>query len=442
MLSRFRPRQLAAAALVAAGSFVALVVAVVIIADSGDGSDDDRRVFPPTEASASPSESPVATREPAPSPTPQATVTVAPTAPPVASAERPTLTAALEAIRADTGAPAVAAAAFSSDGTILDAAAVGVRRSGEATPVTVDDPFHLGSDVKAMTATLLVRLEEHGAPVSLDTTLGEAFPGWAIDEGYAAVTLRQLLSHTAGIDDAVELDLDETWLFLPVEEQRAAATQLLLELPPALEPGTLSRYSNLGYVVAGAALEQATGQSWEALMQAEVFDPLGMDSCGFGAPGADGSDAPWGHDASGEAVDPTRPDFDLTRLPFINPAGGVYCSMADWTAFLSEMLRGLAGESDYVSAASVEQLFTPADAPYERDPNAGYALGWLVYDTPFGRAYAHDGTNFLWYASAWLAPELDRGLIAVSNGAGPTGPGGEAARAAIAALIERYPIEP
>ena len=361
------------------------------------------------------------------------------------SAEPPsaeTLSAALEAILAEAGAPAVAAAIFSVDGTIIDAAAIGVRRSGESTPVTVDDRFHLGSDVKAMTAALLGRLQEQGRGVSFDTTLSEAFPhGVAIHPDYAAVTLAQLLSHTGGIDDAVELDPDDSVLALPVEEQRAVIARLLLEMPPPIEPGTSSHYANLGYVVAGAALETATGMAWEELMRAELFEPLGMESCGFGAPGADGSEAPWGHDASGTPIDPTQPDTEIWRDPVIGPAGTVYCAMADWVKFLSELMRGLEGESDFLSRSTVERIFTPADVPYEGDPNGKYAFGWGVYESPFGAIYTHDGSNGLWYASVYLFPGLGTGRIAVSNGAGPVGPGGQVVQAAIGALFELYPPE-
>ena len=111
-----------------------------------------------------------------------------------------------------------------------------------------------------MTAALVGRLEEQGAPVDLDRTLAEAFPAVSsIDEAYAAVTLAQLLSHTGGIADEVELVSDDSALSLTVVEQRALVARLLLELPPPIEPGSSSHYSNLGYVVAGAALEAATG---------------------------------------------------------------------------------------------------------------------------------------------------------------------------------------
>ena len=304
MTSRFTVRRLAALVLsvVTSSAFFFWAVIVLIVLSSDDASDDNPEAFLPEVPAASPTE-----------PAPTATTPIAPTREPTVRPTSPaaeTLSAALEAIRSQTGAPAVAAAIFSSDGTIIDAA-VGVRRTGDSTPITVDDRFQLGSETKAMTAALVGRLEEQGAPVDLDRTLAEAFPAVSsIDEAYAAVTLAQLLSHTGGIADEVELVSDDSALSLTVVEQRALVARLLLELPPPIEPGSSSHYSNLGYVVAGAALEAATGTAWEELMRAELFEPLGLESCGFGEPGADGSEASWGHDASGTAIDPTQPNND------------------------------------------------------------------------------------------------------------------------------------
>lgn len=417
--------------------FIMLAAMVAIACGGGDDPPEEPLVLAPEAAPASELEGgPQAIEEEAGVPSPGDS----PDEPAPEAAPGGELASALQAIREETGVPAVAGAAFRTDGTFVAEAAVGSRRSGGGTPVTIDDRFQLGSEVKAMTAALVGRLQEQGRGVSFDTTLSEVFPDFAvIHPDFASVTLAQLLSHTAGIDDDVELESDEPTWTLSVQGERALIARILLAAPPAIEPGTSSRYANLGYVVVGAALEEATGTSWEELMRIELFEPLGMESCGFGAPGADGSEAPWGHDANGRAIDPTQPDTHIVRQPFFNPAGGVYCAMADWVTFLSELMRGLEGESAYLSRPTVERLFAPADAPYEGDPNAGYAMGWIVYETPFGPVYAHDGSNALWYASVWLAPGLGRGLIAVSNGAGPpAGPGMQAAQAAMGALGDLY----
>jgi len=95
--------------------------------------------------------------------------------------------------------PAVAAL-IQIDGKIAAEAALGVRALGRPNPVTTGDRWHIGSDTKTFTSTLIARLVEQGV-MSFDDTLAAAFPGFAkdIDQAYRAMTVTQLLSHTAGL---------------------------------------------------------------------------------------------------------------------------------------------------------------------------------------------------------------------------------------------------
>ena len=112
----------------------------------------------------------------------------------------------LEKIRTQYGLPAIAAAVVK-DGTIIASGVAGVRVDGTSIAATIDDRFHLGSDTKAMTATLAAMLVEEGK-LKWTSTIGEVLgadvPG--INPKLAAVTLEQLLSHTSGIpSDTAEI---------------------------------------------------------------------------------------------------------------------------------------------------------------------------------------------------------------------------------------------
>jgi CubicO group peptidase (beta-lactamase class C family) len=97
--------------------------------------------------------------------------------------------------------PALAGAIVTSKG-LSAVGAVGVRKYGTDTPVTINDQFHLGSDTKAMTATMLATVVEEGK-LSWNTTLEQVFPELApkMDPAYRKVTLEQLLAHRAGFTD-------------------------------------------------------------------------------------------------------------------------------------------------------------------------------------------------------------------------------------------------
>ncbi len=346
------------------------------------------------------------------------------TTPPSSEATQTDLSSALDTIVNDTGVPAVGAAIFDSDG-LVDIAVSGVRERGSDAEVTVDDRFHLGSNTKAMTAALFARLAEQGSGVTLETTAAEAFPDVDVHPDYAAVTMAQLMRHSGGVP-ALE-GIPDSLRELPVTEARVVGAAEILSEPSDIPAGTLARYSNSNYILIGAALEAATGQSWEELMTTEVFEPLGMDSCGFGPPGAeDEADEPRGHDENG------RPVF-LDNAPMFGPAGTVHCSMTDWGNLLVELLNATKGESDFLTQESAESLFEPGSVPVEGLAGARNALGWVVLDGPRGPVYWHGGSNTFWNSQAVIDPTVDGVILTIANEART---GQQAADMALAVLTD------
>ena len=97
-------------------------------------------------------------------------------------------------------------------------------------------------------------------------------------------------------------------------------------------------YSNSSYMIAGAVLEKVTGKPWRELIKTELFDKLGMTSCGFGAPGSKAVvDQPRGHDAGGTPIEP-GPAAD--NPPGLGPAGTVHCSLLDYGKFFNVYATG------------------------------------------------------------------------------------------------------
>ena len=204
------------------------------------------------------------------------------------------LRAVLEEIQAEAELPALAGMLVVGD-EIVEIAAVGVRAMGDPTPVTVDDKWHIGSNTKAMTATLAGIFVERGL-MEWSTTIEEVFPELRgqIRPEFLDVRLDELLSHTAGVSN----DVGETPFWptswetgAPITEQREMWVPQLLSLEPGAARGAFA-YSNSGYVVAGAMLERLTGESWETLMERELFQALGMDGAGLAHPGSGGGSRP------------------------------------------------------------------------------------------------------------------------------------------------------
>lgn len=341
----------------------------------------------------------------------------------------------LEPIRKAHDLPALAGAIVTSRGLAAQGV-VGVRRYGSAEKATLDDQFHLGSDTKAMTATLLALLVEEGK-LSWKTTLAQALPKLAktMDPAYRDVTLEQLLAHRAGFSGETaprgKTLLDLHRLAGSVRQQRRAYVPLILAEPPENAPGTKYVYSNRSYAVAGLIAEELSGSPWETLIKERLFKPLGMTSCGFGAMGTPGKvDQPWQHtvsDGKHQAIGPGP----LTDNPAaMAPAGLVHCSLGDWGKFISAHLAGEQGLPGLLKPEAIKALHA---APY-----GDYGFGWIMTERPWagGRVLTHAGNNTQNFAVVWMAPLKDFAVLVATNQGG-----GEAEKACdetAGALIQDY----
>ena len=315
------------------------------------------------------------------------------------------LSSTLDRLSKDTALPGVAAAIVHAD-QLAALGSAGVRRIGDATKFRPDDLVHLGSDTKAMTALLIGKLIDQ-EQLRFDSSMKEIFPNLKppIDPLMATVTVRDLLDHDAGLPH--DLDwwaLDRTKLPLPDQRQRAVA--IALSSAPATPIGRFS-YSNVSFVVLGAIIEAKTGKSWEEVIRKQIFQPLHMDSAGFGVPGTLGRvDQPWGHVRQNGKLQAVQAD----NAAVMAPAGGVHCSIVDWSKFISEVLRFARGRDGLVSAATFKQMITPPSGQQ-------YAGGWIVTDRPWagGIALTHAGSNTMWFADVWLAPAKDVAFLKAIN---------------------------
>lgn len=331
------------------------------------------------------------------------------------------LAALLEPIRKEQEVPALAAAVVLGGKTIA-AAAVGVRKHGEVTPVTHGDQFHLGSCTKAMTATLAGMLIDEGK-LAWDSTLGSVFPdlATAMHPSVRDVTLDQCLAHRAGFTGLNRpRELQEASRAGTTErERRRKYLAMVLPAKPEYEPGSKFEYSNRGYVVIGAMLEQVSDSGWEELIAKRLFEPLGMTTAGFGPMGTPGKlDQPRQHRLDNGKPLPVEPLPFADNPPLIAPAGRVHCSIGDWAKYVQ---LHLAGEQDRV-VPGAPRLVKPETIRRLHAPQFGgnYAGGWGVVDREWGggKVLTHAGSNTMNYSVAWLAPRKNFAVLVATNMAG------------------------
>jgi CubicO group peptidase (beta-lactamase class C family) len=331
----------------------------------------------------------------------------------------------VEQVRAAHGVPAMGAAVVR--GGVATTAVAGVRRVGSTELVRETDAFHLGSDTKAITASVVARLVQRGL-LHWGETLSEALPGMSLEAGFREVTLEMVMRHVAGLPGGGAFTPeftqgfdDEHWT---LEHQRADMTQRFLARAPTQPPGTLFVYSNYDYLVLGHVLERAGGKSWERLVEEEVFAPLDMRGCGFGPTAtAARPGGLWGHEVKGGGYVPTEED----NPPLLGPAGTVHCPLEAWARFAAAHAGD--GPAGWLSEASLRGLHEPLHVA-GTGPGKDIALGWGVTTTGSPLLLTHNGSNGFNQARIVVLPSLHAAVLVTANA------GDERARDAVEALSD------
>lgn len=284
----------------------------------------------------------------------------------------------------------------------------GERASNTGVFLDVNDKWHIGSISKSVTATLVARLIESNK-LSWDTSISDAFGSSSvIHDDWKNVSIVDLLTHTSGAAANFSLPV----LFQrPVEgpERIAARRKVvakLLKKPPEYLPKSKHVYSNVGYTVLGVIVEVLTSCSWEDMVRAEIFEPLGLNSAGFGPPQdiTDRLEQPRGHRKSFIGSRKVCVGTDADNTPIIGPAGAIHMSLADLAKFANEHLSGDHGEGVLLSRDTYRLLHSPV--------LENYACGWVVNED---KTVWHNGSNTMWYAFVAYQPRTRRVVAITAN---------------------------
>lgn len=187
---------------------------------------------------------------------------------PISPTEQASIDALVAKTLAETGVPS-ASIALVREGKLVLAKAYG-KASGSLGAATASMPYQIASNSKQFTAMALLLLEDEGK-LRLDDKVAQYLPGIS---GGDRISLRQLLSHTAGLQDFWPQD------YLFDEMKRPTAPQGIVDRwakkPLDYAPGTRWQYSNTGYVVAGLIAEKVSGEPLMTYLGRKLFKPLGM----------------------------------------------------------------------------------------------------------------------------------------------------------------------
>ena len=364
------------------------------------------------------------------------------------------LASILDPVRDEYQLPAVAAAVVV-NGEIVAAGAVGTRVHGMDIPVELDDRFHLGSDTKAMTATIAGTMVEEGL-IRWDSTVGEVLGGRieGMSPEFAAVKLSQLLSHSSGIptdtEAIVNLYFSPEAFDLPPSQDRLRIIDGWKTNVPQVPEGPPFQYANLGYITAGAMLETVSGRPWEQLITERIFDPLELESAGLGGTATDGRyDAPVGHEVLADGTIVPRPWGVSADAPSsLGPAGTAHMSILDFARWAAWNAGGAKRGPAIVTPETLAEIQRAhVNTPHRENPPPGtpgdgdYGLGWGVAEFPGadGTILLHNGSNGMNIAKILIDRSKDVGIVVATNF--PTREADRAAGAILEKLYSVYGVE-
>ncbi|WFE99928.1 serine hydrolase domain-containing protein [Micromonospora sp. WMMD964] len=303
------------------------------------------------------------------------------------------------------------------DGTIVTTRGYGYADTGDggtgAVPVDPDRHlFRMGSVSKLVTATAVLQLVQDGK-LDLDADV-ETYLDFDLPHGYErAVTLRHLLTHTAGFEERIAgligtdggtVDLREALVTDPPEQ--------------IYEPGTVPAYSNYSNALAGYIVERVSGTRFEEYVQRNVLDRAGMPSSTFEQPlpAALRDRMSEGYDTS---TAPAAP-FEIVGMP---PPGALSAPATDMARFMLAQLGEPVGFAPLLDQPTRELMQRPAlDATSLGTLADGprMTLGFFEEDRNGHRILGHGGDTKYFHSHLQIYPDDRAGIFLAlnSNGSG------------------------
>jgi CubicO group peptidase (beta-lactamase class C family) len=296
------------------------------------------------------------------------------------------LCAFVEAEIAKKGVPGAAVGVLYKDETYT--AGLGVTNTEHPLPVTAETLFQIGSITKTFTCLAVMRLVERGQ-LDLQAPVRTYLPEFKVaDEATSAqVTIWHLLTHMSGWEGDLFRDTGAG------DDAMARYMAEMADLEQLAPLGAVWSYNNAGFYLAGYAIEQVTGQRYEAAMQELVFKPLGLERCLFDPGDVITYRFAVGHHAGGSSAQVLRP-WPLPRAAY--PAGGITTDVRELLRYARfQMGDGSVAGGDgeerlqVLRAETLAAMHTPQAHRHGETEQIG--LSWFIDDVAATRQLSHGG---------------------------------------------------
>ena len=295
------------------------------------------------------------------------------------------------------------------DGRVIMARGFGMADAAHKVPVTPATLFNIGSTSKSVSAWGVMRLVDEGK-IGLDDPVERRLTRWHLPgSSFPAdgVTLRRILSHTAGLSVSGYRGWGADDIIPSLEQSLSGNDNGAGAVAVIAAPGSGWSYSGGGYTLAQLLVEEVSGRHFADYMRDAVLRPLGMTDSGFALTPLVLGKASRAYDELGEETPTPR----FTEVA----AAGMYASIRDMTCYALASI-GDARSSKVLKPASLDLMTAPAPATDGRW-GLGYAIQAAGKGFPDGvERVGHDGGNRGWQTFFWVSRAHRDGLIVLTNG--------------------------
>jgi CubicO group peptidase (beta-lactamase class C family) len=290
------------------------------------------------------------------------------------------------------------------DGRLVYAQGFGTANIETGAPVTPQTLFRLGSTTKMLTASAVATFVAEGK-LDFEDPVGKHIRG--LDPAIAALTVNQILSHTAGLKDEAVMNGRHDDAALG-QEIRAWKPDWLFT-----KPGAIFSYANPGYWLAGYLAETLAGKPYADVMQDRIFGPVGMVSSTVRPLMAMTRPLSQGHDLANGRPAVLRPAPDNAANW---PAGSVFSNLNDLSRFVIAMMNDGRLEGKQVLWPKVVAALT---SPHAKAPGweTRYGYGLNVQETG-GRVWTHGGARAGYGSFVAMLPDRQAAVIVLCNRTG------------------------
>jgi CubicO group peptidase (beta-lactamase class C family) len=302
------------------------------------------------------------------------------------------------------------AIAIIENGAIILQKGYGYSNVDRKTRVTTTTGFNIGSISKTITAWGVMKLVQDGK-IDLDAPAEKYLTRWHLPKSEFdanTVTIRRLLSHTAGLSLHGYPGWSPKDKLPTIEESLDGINNGPGRVEMIMEPGTKWKYSGGGFSILQLIIEEVTGQKFEDYMQVEILNPLAMMHSSYTIDDKILKASSLEHNNFGDVI-----DFELFTA---QAAAGLHTTIEDFTKFALASLyidKKNPKNQHILTAATLEEMMEPAKAS-----NGSYGLGYQVdaINETSIVLRGHGGANTGWHALFMVDPVTNDGFIMITNG--------------------------